>query len=89
MARSSGRFFRCHLPNFRISWPIYAILDELGYFAGPKLLRSKRYEIPDMFKKKVCEKIFTTKKVISEKPSKISEFKLYFSYFSKGHNFFF
>ena len=45
---------------------IYAILDELSNFAGSKLLRLKRYEVSDMFKKKVCEKILTTEKLMTE-----------------------
>ena len=74
LAPSIGRFLRCHLRNFWISTAILAILDKFSHFAGPKRLRLKRYEVSNMFKKKVCAKICTTKKVMTEKRSKISEF---------------
>ena len=74
LAPSIGRFLRCHLRNFWISTAIFAILDKFSDFAGPKLLRLKRSEVSHIFKKKVCAKICTTKKVMTEKRSKISEF---------------
>ena len=66
LARLIGRFLRCHLPIFRISTTIYTIFDESSNFAGLKLLQLKRYEVSDIFLKKVCEKILTTEKVMTE-----------------------
>ena len=67
-----GRFLRCHILNFRISTAIYSIFDK---FQGQNY-----YSVKDMkflmFKKKVCEKIFTPKKVLTGKLSKVSEFEL-------------